>query len=47
MARMGDRRVAYKVLLGRGKELLRRPRRRWKDNIIMHLEEMGLGPGLH
>ena len=32
---MGDRRVAYKVLVGKpeGKRPLGRPRRRWKENI--------------
>jgi hypothetical protein len=32
---MGERRVAYRVLVGKpeGKMLLARPRRRWKDNI--------------
>ena len=34
MARMGDRRVAYRVLVGRpeGKRPLERPRRRWEDD---------------
>jgi hypothetical protein len=29
-----------------GKRKLRRPRRRWKDNIIMDLLEVGWGHGL-
>jgi hypothetical protein len=38
---MGDRRVAYGVLVGRPEEKrpLGRPRRRWKDNIKMCLEK--------
>ena len=44
VARMGEGRV-YKVLVGKpaGKRLLRRPRRRWEDNIRMELQEVGLG----
>ena len=30
-----------------GKRKLRRPRRRWKDNIIMDLLEVGWGHGLN
>jgi hypothetical protein len=42
VARMGDRRAAYEVLVWRreGKRLLGRPRRRWKDNIIKYLQEV-------
>jgi hypothetical protein len=42
VARMGERRGVYRVLVGKpeGKELLGRPRRRWEDNIKM---EMGCG----
>ena len=42
MASMADRICAHKVLVGKheGKRLLRRPRRRWKDNMKMQLEEM-------
>jgi hypothetical protein len=42
-ARMRDLRNAYKMLVGRleGKGLLGRPRRRWEDNNIMYLTEMG------
>jgi len=38
---MGDRRGAYRVLVGRpeGKEPLERRRRRWEDNITMDLQE--------
>jgi hypothetical protein len=39
---MEARRVAYRVLVGRPEERnpLRRPRRRWKDNIKMELKEI-------
>ena len=39
MARMEDRRGAYKVLMGRpeGKRPLGRPRRKWKDDIKIDL----------
>jgi len=42
---MGERRVAYTVLLGKpeGKRPLGRPRRRWEDNIKMDLQELGCG----
>jgi len=42
---MGERRGAYRVLVGRreGKRPLRRPRRRWEDNIKMDLQEVGCG----
>jgi hypothetical protein len=35
----------YRVLVEKpeGKRLLRRPRRRWEDNIRMDLQEMGCG----
>jgi hypothetical protein len=37
VARMGEKRNAYKILVGKpeGKRLLGRPRRSWIDNIIM------------
>jgi hypothetical protein len=36
---MGERRVAYRVLVGKpeGRRSLERPRRRWEDNIKMDL----------
>jgi hypothetical protein len=36
---------AYRVLVGRPerRRLLRRPRRRWEDNIKMYLQEVGWG----
>jgi hypothetical protein len=42
---MGERRGAYRVSVGRpeGKRPLRRPRRRWEDNIKMDLQEVGWG----
>jgi hypothetical protein len=43
VARMGGR-GAYRVLVGRpeGKRPLRRPRRRWEDNIKMDLGDKGI-----
>ncbi|KAJ4439309.1 hypothetical protein ANN_07431 [Periplaneta americana] len=43
VARMGESRNAYRVLVGRpeGKRLLGRPRRRWEDNIKMDLRKVG------
>ena len=45
VARMGEERGAYKVLVGKpeGKRPLGRPRRRWVDNIRMYLQEVGCG----
>jgi hypothetical protein len=42
---MGEERKVYKVLVGKpeGKRPLGRPRRRWEDEIIMDLREIGLG----
>jgi hypothetical protein len=42
VARVGERRGAYRVLLGKpeGKRQLGRPRRRWEDNIKMDLQEV-------
>ena len=42
VARMEEGRSAFKNLIGKstGKRLLRRPRRRWEDNIRMDLEEI-------
>jgi hypothetical protein len=44
VARMGEGRVVYGVLVGRpgGKRPLGRPRHRWEDNIKMGLRETGL-----
>jgi hypothetical protein len=39
VARMGDRRGVFKVLVGP----LVRPRRRWEDNIKIDLQEVGCG----
>ena len=43
VASMGEKRGIYRVLLGKpeGKRPLGRPRRRWKDNIKMDLQELG------
>jgi hypothetical protein len=45
VARMGEVRGAYNILIGRpeGRRPLRRPRRRWEDNIKMNLREIGFG----
>jgi hypothetical protein len=45
VARMGEERKVYKVLVGKpeGKSPLGRPRRRWEDGIRMDLREIGLG----
>ena len=45
VVRMGDRRGVYTVLIGEpeGKRPLRRPQRRWEDNIKMDLQEVGCG----
>ena len=42
---MGKRRGVYRDLVGKpeGKRPLRRPRRRWEDNIKMDLQEVGCG----
>jgi hypothetical protein len=39
---MGKIRNAYNILVGKpeGKRPLGRPRRRWRDNIVMDLKEM-------
>jgi hypothetical protein len=44
VARMGEGRSAYRVLVGRpeGKRPLGRPRRRWEDNIKMDLGEIAI-----
>ena len=45
VARMGERRGVYRVLVGKpeGKRLLGRPRRRWENNIKMDLQVVGCG----
>jgi hypothetical protein len=44
-ARVGEKRNAYRILVGRpeGKRALGRPIRRWEDNIRMDLREIGWG----
>jgi hypothetical protein len=44
VARMGEERGAYRVLVGRpeGKRPLGRPRHRWEGNIKMDLGEIGI-----
>jgi len=43
VARMGERRGVYKILVGKpdGKRPLGRPRSRWQNNIKMDLQEVG------
>ena len=43
MARMGESRGVYRVLVGKpeGKRPLGKPRHRWEDNIKMNLQEVG------
>jgi hypothetical protein len=43
VARMGEKRNAYRILVGNpeGKRPLERPRRRWVDNTNMGLREIG------
>ena len=45
VARMGERRDVYSVLMGKpeGKRPLGRPKRRWDDNIKLDLQEVGCG----
>jgi hypothetical protein len=45
VARMGEERKVYKVLVGKpeGKRPLGRPRCRWEDVVRMDLREIGLG----
>jgi len=45
VARTGERRVVYRILVGKreGKRLFGRPRRRWEDNIKMDFQEVGCG----
>jgi hypothetical protein len=44
---MGERRDAYRVLVGKseGMRTLGRPRHRWEINIKMDLQEVGWGVG--
>jgi hypothetical protein len=48
MARMGEKRDAYRVLVGKpeGRRPIGRPRHGWEDNIEMDLREVGWGNGL-
>ena len=45
VARMGERRGIYRVLVGKPerKSPLKRPRRRWQNNIRMDFQEVGCG----
>jgi hypothetical protein len=45
VARMGEKRNAYRLLMGKpeGKRPIARPRRKWVDNIKMDLLERGWG----
>ena len=48
VARMGESRGAYRVLVGKpeGKRPFGRPMHRWEDNIKMDLQEVGWRHGL-
>jgi hypothetical protein len=45
VARMGEKRGAYRILVGRpeGRRPLGRPRHRWEDNIKIDLQRSGMG----
>jgi hypothetical protein len=45
VSRMGEKRNAYRLLVGKpgGRRPLGRPRRRWLDNSVMDLVEVGWG----
>jgi hypothetical protein len=45
VARMGEKRNGYRILVGKpeGKRPRRRSRRRWEDNIRIDLREIGYG----
>ena len=45
VARMGERRGVYRVLVGipEGERQLGRSKRRWEDNVKMDLQEVGRG----
>jgi hypothetical protein len=45
VARMGEKRDAYMILVGRreGRRALGRPRHTWEDNIKMDLQDVGWG----
>jgi hypothetical protein len=45
VARMEEKRGAYRILVGRpeGRRPLGQPKRRWEENIEMHLQEVGWG----
>jgi hypothetical protein len=45
VARMGEKRTAYRLLVGKpeGRRPLGRPRRRWVDNIRIYLGEVRCG----
>jgi hypothetical protein len=45
VAHIGEKRGAYRIFVGRreGRRSFGRPRRRWKDNIKMDLQEVGWG----
>ena len=48
VSRMVEMRGVFRVLVGKaeGKRPLGRPRRRWEDNIMMDIQELGGGQGL-
>jgi hypothetical protein len=48
VARMGDKKGAYRILVGspEGRRLLGRPRCRWEVNVKTDLREVGWGGGM-
>jgi hypothetical protein len=45
VARVGEKRGSYRILVGRpeGRRPLRRPRWRWEDNVKVDLQDVGWG----
>jgi len=45
VARMGERRCVYRLLVGKpeGKRPLGRPRHKWEDNIKVDVQDVGCG----
>jgi hypothetical protein len=43
VARIGESRGVYRILVGKPERSLGRPRYRWEDHIKMELQEVGCG----